>query len=268
MDTPLALLRYSPVNWLIVDWSFNGQAFSDCSLPAAAPCEEDEETPAVCRAIPIQEAIDTYDWARWLPEVIVGIDEPNEEIAANYVRLAANQFAKGSRVLQRELTVQLQPGIHVYPVYPYDGEVIEGVIAAKHNGEVCQCGHTMQGVVWQFDTARNELYIEGDLKGEVKVLVYSAPSLDSCYADKFLYDHFQLEIQIGARFMYANANHFRDRALMVSIPNGEAFARSILVSKTKAMRGSSASLMRTSTAFGRGVVAPNGSDDRYNRRRR
>lgn len=267
MDARLANLRYSPVNWLIVDWSFNGQAFSDCSLPSPSPCDETEETAAPCRAIPIQEAIDTYDWARWLPEVIVGIDEPNEEIAANYVRLAANQFAKGARVLQRELTVQLQPGIQVYPVYPYEGEVIEGVIAAKLNGRVCGCNERMEGVEWQFDTARNELYIHGNLRGEVKVLVYSAPALDSCYADKFLYDHFQFEIQLGARFMYALANHYRDRALMASIPNADTFARAILMSKTKAMRGSSSSQMRPSTAFGRCSVATNG-DARYNRRRR
>ena len=61
MAVPTAL-RYSPFNWLIVPWSFNGQRFADCGLPSPAPCEEPtEDSPAPCRALPIQEAIDTYD---------------------------------------------------------------------------------------------------------------------------------------------------------------------------------------------------------------
>ena len=122
-------LRYSPFNWLVIDWSFNGQRFADCGLPKAPECPEDpEESPAPCRALPIQEAIDTYDWARWLPEVIVGIEDPDEEIAANYVRQAAIDLCKDGRVLQREVVVELQPGVSVYPVFPYEGEQIIGVI--------------------------------------------------------------------------------------------------------------------------------------------
>ena len=157
-------LRYSPVNWLIIDWSFNGQRFSDCGLPSPPPCEEPtEDSPAPCRALPIQEAIDSYDWARWLPEVIVGIEEPDEEIAANYVRQAAIRFCKEGRVLQREIVVELQPGVTTYPVFPYDGERIIGVIGMRMDGgNACGCngtGGSYGSMEWQLDVARNELQL-------------------------------------------------------------------------------------------------------------
>ena len=61
--------------------------------------------------LPIQEAIDTYDWERFLPEIMVGIDDADDEIAANYAREAAIEFAKRARVLQREVVVRLEPGV-------------------------------------------------------------------------------------------------------------------------------------------------------------
>lgn len=250
-------LRYSPFNYLIVDWSFNGQRFSDCGLPTPAPCEEPtEDSPASCRALPIQEAIDTYDWARWLPEVIVGIEEPDEEIAANYVRQAAIEFCKEGRVLQREIVVELQPGITTYPVFPYDGERIVGVIGMRMDGgNACGCngtGGSYGNMEWQLDVARNELHVQGGT-GLLRVLVYSAPSEDSCVHDVFLYDQFRADITMGARLAYANAVHFRDRALMMSLPTSDAFARAKLLAKTKALRGVPSSQMQPGSGmWGRG----------------
>lgn len=237
-------LRYSPVNSLIVSWGFNGEGFDLCGLPAHRECEEEEDAgSAYCRPLPIQEAIDTYDWARWLPEVIVGIEDADEDIAANYVRAAAIEFAKGSRVLQREVVVELQRGVDTYPVFPYEGEQIIGALAARLDTGYPQecptscCGGRIEDVDWRLDVARREITVGGCSRtGLLRVLVYAAPSEDACYQDKFLYDHFRADITIGARLMYANAVHFRDRALMASLPTAEAFTRAIVLAKRKVIR--------------------------------
>ena len=248
MAVPTAL-RYSPFNWLIVPWSFNGQRFSDCGLPKPAPCEEPaEDSPAPCRALPIQEAIDTYDWARWLPEVIVGVEEPDEEIAANYVRQAAIEFSREGRVLQREIVVELQPGVSVYPVFPYEGEQIVGVIGMRTSNGGCGCSGTsgvVDGMNWLLDTARNELHVQGPLRnGLLTLLVFASPTEDACAHDVFLYDRFRADITMGARIAYATAVHFRDRALMASLPTAQEWERRKLAAKTKALRGPSSSQMR------------------------
>ena len=264
--------RYSPVNWLIVDWHHNGVAFDNCGLPEALPCEQECEEEARCLyPVPIQEAIDTYDWERWLPEVIVGIEEPDEEIAANYTRAAAIEFCKGARVLQREVVVELQPDTSVYPVFPYDGEQIIGVIAAKLNdGESCRCSDargSLPGVDWQFDTARNELYVMGAPgRGLLRLLVWAAPSEDACFHDRFLYDRFRYDISLGARLLYANAVHFRDRALMASLPSGETFAKAIVLAKTKALQVPSATRKQPGSGMWGGGALQRGTNPNYYRR--
>lgn len=255
-------LRYSPVNALIVDWGFNGQGFGLCGLPSLPECdEEEEEGPAFCRPLPIQEAIDTYDWARWLPEVIVGIEEPDEDIAANYVRQAAIEFAKGSRVLQREVVIELQKDVDTYPVFPYVGEQIIGAIAARIDSGITQqcsgcCSGTVEEVQWRLDVARNEISVGGCTRcGLLRVLVYSAPTEDTCFHDKFLYDYFRADITLGARLLYANAYHFRDRALMASLPTSEAFSRAIVLAKRKVIRTPS-SYQRPASSMWGGPAGP------------
>lgn len=242
-------LRYSPVNWLIVDWGFGGARFNDCGLPQPQPCASPEPAgPARCETNLIREAISTYGWERWLPEVIVGIDDPDEEIAASYVREAAITFAKRSRVLQRQVLIALQPGVCTYPVEPYAEENIVGVIgAAFDDGPVCGC-HTQcsafmpNDIEFRLDTARNQIHLEeshgGSCCGQAKVLrvlVWSAPSEDACEQDVFLYDHFRKAIAQEARRTYSRAVHFRDRALMNTIPKEDEFDIAISRAKVSAM---------------------------------
>ena len=244
-------LRYSPVNWLVVDWGFNGRAFNDCGLPQPRPCDEPEEgTPAACRPLPITEAIDTYDWERWLPEVIVGIEDPDEEIAANYVRQAAIEFCKGGRVLQREIIIDLQPHENTYPVFPYEGEQIIGVIAANLDDfGCCDCSGGLRGsafgIDYSLDVARNEVTVNGRCgTGRLRLLVWAAPTEDSCAHDRFLYERFRYDITAGARLMYATAVHFRDRPLMASLPTGDSWQRSIITAKRKAVSRPTANRQR------------------------
>lgn len=246
-------LRYSPVNWLIVDWGFNGVAFNDCGLPDPSPCSDDSPTSqqAGCNPLPIQDAIDTYDWERWLPEIMVGIEEPDPEIAANYAREAAIMFAKRARVLQRQVAIRLQPEVCTYPVEPYDGEQIVGAIGiATEETGACGCSDGCRafmpnGIDFTLDVARNEIHLEGDLgaccskPSVLKVLVWSAPTEDACEHDVFLYDHYRREITLEARRAYVLALHFRDKELLRVLPSRAEFERSIRLAKTHSMQAHS-----------------------------
>lgn len=242
-------MRYSPVNWLIVDWGHNGVAFNDCGLPQPAPCTpHDPDRPDPCIRIPVQDAIDTYDWERWLPEIMVGIEDPDEEIAANYARQAAIQFARQTRVLQREITLPLQRGECVYPVLPFEGEQIIGVLGAAIDdqpGCLCEnyCSMRMpNGLAFTFDVARNEIRLEshtGDCCAGAKllrVLVWSAPTEDACAHDVFLYDQYRYQITLAARRDYVMAVHFRDRALVQSLPSAGQIESERMLAKSKSTR--------------------------------
>lgn len=252
-------LRYSPRNYLIVDWSAHGQAFSDCGLPKPVPCLIGASACGddCLHPLPIQEAIDTYDWERFLPEVIVGIDDPDEEIAANYVRQAAIEFAKGSRVLQREVVIEVQPDIHTYPVFPYEGERIIGVIAViSDDGTPCSCAQfagQWEGQRWRLDCARNEFSLERVPKcGRIRLLVWASPTEDACAYDRFLYDNFRADITLGARHQYARTVHFRDRALMATIPALDDFNKAIVSAKSKAVSLPSSWQSRPGSTFADG----------------
>lgn len=257
-------LRYSPVNWLIVNWAYNGTRFADCGLPEPAPCPpEREPSPTPCTPLRVQEAIDTYDWERWLPEVIVGIENPDEEIAANYVREAAINFAKRSRVLQRELLIALQPGVCTYPLEPYDGEEIIGVVGlALDDGKPCSCqshcsGFMPNGVAFTLDPRRKELHLEAPHGGRccdrpqtLRVLVWASPSEDACAQDVFLYDNYRETIAQSARYRYANAVHFRDRLLMASLQDEQGkFERAIARAKRDAMEPHSWAITQTGSGM-------------------
>jgi hypothetical protein len=256
-------LRYSPRNFLIVDWSSHGRAFADCGLPKPIPCLTGGEScgDACAHPLSITEAIDTYDWERWLPEVIIGIEDPDEEIAANYVRQAAIEFCKGARVLQREVVIQLEPGATRYPVFPYAGEQIIGVIGIRNDDDsACSClgGNITNGLWhgshWQLDTARNEfIYDSRKSTGLLRLLVWAAPTEAACVQDVFLYDRFRQDITLGARQQYAMAMHFRDRALMSSLAPADMFQRAILLAKTKALMQASSWPLAFGNMFGSGL---------------
>lgn len=243
-------LRYSPLNWLIVDWGFNGKQFEDCGLPEPLPCPpEHEDHPTRCKPLPIKEAIDTYDWERFLPEVMVGIEEPDEDIAANYIREAAIDFATRARVLQRQIYIPLQRDVCTYPLEPYDDEQIIGVIGVAVDDEMpCSCanscaGRTRQGLAYKVDMARNELRLEEDLTGRcscrkdgiMRILVWSAPKEDACAYDVFLYNRYRRAITMMARRNYILAVHFRDTALLRILPSQEEYNTEILKAKKDAL---------------------------------
>lgn len=243
---------YSPVNYLVVDWGFDM-----CSLPGPTPCPDDTEPePLECVPLPIREAIDTYTWEQWLPEVIVGIEEPDEEIAANYIRLAAIEFSRRARVLQREIVIRMERGVHTYPVFPWPEERIVGVLGMRVEDQSgCQCACTCSGeTAWsafgksyRLDVRRKELTVyseagSGYTSGAsqqptlLRVLVWAVPTETACDHDVFLYDEFHETVSAMARLKYVQAVHFRDRALVNSLTPMAQLSVDILSAKRRAVR--------------------------------
>lgn len=230
----LDTLVYSPVNFLAVDWSMGGKRFERCGLPKPRPCQEpDKREPECPEALPLPAPIITYDWDRWLPEIIVGVDDPTEEIAADFARAAAIEFCKQTRALQREIVIPLQHGEHTYPVPAVEFENVIGVIGAGINDEPrCRCQHDHHhgwlhnGVQYLFDQARSEIHlkVEGHCcyhhhhhRDVLRLLVWAAPKEYACEFDSFLYEYFRNEISLMARHNYVRNVHFRDTMLVGSL---------------------------------------------------
>jgi len=209
-------LRYSPVNGIIVDWGINGQPFDlgclpkkSCDGPAPVPAEPGCDT---CEAI--VEPVPTYDWYRWVPEILVGLKDANEDMAASYARRAAIAFTTGARVLRRQVAVALQPGVHRYPIDTFSDERAVGVASIDSAQGACQCECQSSGMFVghvKVDQARQELVLTptagacgchtGSSRGPTHLLftVWATPTEDSCKHDAFLYETYRRQITLGAR---------------------------------------------------------------------
>lgn len=236
--------RYSPINWLIVPWNDRGHQFNDCGLPQPrrdVPNMTPEFGPECCEGLPVQEAIDTYDWARWLPEVMVGIESPEPEIAASYIRETAIEFAERSQVLQRRVYIQLQPNTNVYPIEPYIGERVVGVIEVRPVIDPIFTWvvptNAPRRMSAAFDPARNTVTVHNaESCGTLEILVWATPTEDACAQDVFLYNNFRRQIAQTARARYALAVHFRDRELMRTLRPLDLFETDIRLARVKAGR--------------------------------
>lgn len=228
-------LRYSPVNDLIVTWNMHGQPFNNCGLPKPRPAPEHRPSREVdcCGTLAILIEPDTYDWARWLPEVIVGIEDPDEEIAASYVREAAIEFAARARVLTRKLEIKLECGVTIYPVPCFDNERLGGL----HHLEVFAGDQRIPEnfIKKGFDARLGTVFIEVQEGSKAELVLYAVPTEDSCAQDVYLYDAFRRAIAQEARSRYVRAVHFRDIALVRSLNSPQEFDRSIALARSKVM---------------------------------
>jgi hypothetical protein len=238
-------LRYSPVNWLIVDWNF-----ATCGLPRPDPCATPTTTTteAVCKPLPIVIQPDTYDWARFLPNMQEGLEDPDDDICADRVREAAIDFATQSWVLQREISFVLQKDVTFYPLTPFPGERIVGAIAVKQNDQGCTpcrgtTGMTHLGV--EFDVRQNGVHISSDLgclcrnvNQVVSVLVYVAPTEDACAYDALLYDNYRAVITAEARRRYVRSHYYKDRALLQAQTTQQEFERAAINAKRRSVKPS------------------------------
>lgn len=262
-------LVYSPVNFLFVDWADNGKRFNRCGLPQPrrnGPSIS-HYSPVCHDTIPVADPIMTYDWERWLPEIIVGVDDPTEEIAADFARAAAIDFCKTTRALQREIVIPIQHGECTYPVPAVDFENVIGVIGAGFNDEHrCRCqgdfcrGWLPNGVHYHFDPARAEIHIQTDRhfrccghNDRLRLLVWAAPKEYACEFDSFLYEFFRNEITVMARHNYVRNVHFRDPQLVGSVLSKPEIERMWAIAKLRVASSHSFERMDgRSGLFGRG----------------
>lgn len=210
-------LRYSPVNGIIVDWGIGAETFSMCGMPkpaCPAPSPVKPAEPVCCGEEPMIEPVATSSWSRWTPEIEVGLQDASTDMAASYARRAAIQFAKESRVLQRQIALCLTEGTTRYPVEAFDQERVQGIITvASREGQHCMCcgsgGHPIGEV--RFDIARQELIFSPrnwrTTPRKLLITVWAAPTEDACEHDEFLYEQYRSEITEGARGMMIAEAH-------------------------------------------------------------
>ena len=161
-------------------------------------------------------AISTYNWLHWVPEIIAGFVDASDDLAASYARRAAIEFAHKVRALRRMVAIELQPGVTRYPVFPFEGESVQGVVSIESAVGECGCGTMGEtrkidiGVV-HFDVAQQEIVITpgrgscgchtGSTTGpkHLMITLWAAPTEDSCDHDAYLWEQYRDEITAGAR---------------------------------------------------------------------
>ena len=187
-----------------------GMPQPNCEGPAPVP-PSDPDCP--CGELPIIESVPTSEWKRWVPEIIAGFNDASEDMAATYARRAAIEFATKTRVLQRQITVPLQPGVMRYPLFPFDGERIQGILSIDSAQGECQCECSSRGMnigEAYVDIPTQELrftpthgacgcHLSSSGPKHLMLTVWASPTEDSCEHDDFLYEQYRREIALGAR---------------------------------------------------------------------
>lgn len=242
-------LRYSPVNGMMITWGTGSQSFSSCGLPtprrnaAGRNVYVEEET--CCLNEPIQPSITWADWGGWLPEVGIGIPEFDEEIAASFVREAAIKFATDARVIQRSVFIELQEGVHSYPLEPYANERVVGVMAVLDGNYRLRTGGASSlnsiGAVMQHGTDTALLHPElvscgcrRGGRGLAELLVWATPTEEACLHDKILYDLYRPAVTAHARATYVTAYHYDNRPLLATVQPAQYFEQEIRRARGKA----------------------------------
>jgi hypothetical protein len=216
-------LQYSPVNGVIVNWGVRGEPFGMCCMPqpdCPAPPVTAEGAPP-CAPLPVVEPVPTYDWLRWAPEIMAGVENVPADMAASFARRAAIEFSRKARVLRRVVTLRLQPGVFRYPIDSFEGERPVGVLSVDSAGGPCRCDGADGVFIGRVgvDAARHEITVNpepgacgchmraGSGPDWLLVHVWAAPTEDSCAHDAYLYEAWREDITFGARAMLMDDVH-------------------------------------------------------------
>lgn len=248
-------VRLSPINGIGVQWSNNGQDFkadglptSDhkvkpfCGCPTPLITKHVHECPV---ELPVELTVDTYDWSRFLSEVIVGIDDSDEEIAASYIREAAIEFCHTAKVLIRDVVLPIQRGENKFILEPFDFERIDGIShVMSEDGCRCTChgfkGHHNRGLKYEFNSATNMLTVTDErlncTQRLLHVRMWTTPTEDACAYDVVLYENYRRTIATIARVRYVKAVHYKDRPLVMSLPKEAELDRLMLMAKGQAIQ--------------------------------
>lgn len=230
-------LRYSPVNGMIVQWGHGARSFSACGLPKPLYTHEQPQSAEACceNVKQLPDAIEWAGWGRWLPEIGLGIQDFDEDIAAAYVREAAIDFAQLTQALQRSVFLRVEKNVYSYPLIANDHERIIGVMAIMDGDYRIHTGaskrQNLTAVVKHGSDevllppalvqsacgycARKEPYLE--------LLVWSAPTEYACAHDVLLYNNHRRLITASARARYVSVLHYDNAALMRSVMSHAQF---------------------------------------------
>jgi len=190
------------------------------------------------------ECVDTQSWGDWLSEVIIGIENPNEDIAANYIRQTAIEFCKKAYVLQRVITLCHRcDNTYTLPTWPEEQLWYPLAVGIENYGcFIFDCCSREIPVQFDWDLRNGEVSvinrhhcIVGRHHPMIKVWIAVAPTEDALYHDQFLYEKFRRPIAEQARAVYARAVHFRDAALMRNIQRVEAWQQDIKTARKDAV---------------------------------
>lgn len=237
---------------MIVEWGNGAKSFSSCGLPMPPRRWVNPTTPEpeeCCHpSEQIAPAINWCDWAKWLPEVGIGIEDFEEDVAAAYVREAAIEFAKRSYVLQRSVFIELQPDVFSYQLDVPDNERIVDVMAVLDGNFQMHTGGEKASLraVASMKPFTNTVVLAPQFirhccchphgHGYIELLVWATPTEDACVHDRILYDGYRAAITSYARLLYVMALHYTNRGLVSTLQPVSVFNVAVARAKNEATR--------------------------------
>ena len=198
----------------------------------------------------------------FLPELSLEVPELPADIIMNYVRSAAIEFAERTHVLQREITICLQPCVGNYILDAPDCTRIVAVSGICRGG-TCRSQVTrltsspcfvagFGSSAWWERPDIIWFHPAPSLPSEAVVRVSVAPAVDACEVDAILFNEHKEAIQAGARARIYNI----PRRPWSSAPHAEEqrkeFLRRIASAGTARLLGGNIGAVKMKTIFSRG----------------
>lgn len=236
-----SLYRISPINGLPIKWGIGKRPFNDCCLSQPS-CNTVNFSPD---ATPIVEERDTKTWDCILSEVVVGIDDPDINIAQDYIRAATVELCKRAKVLQREYKIKLQKNQLTYPVHSFEDERVIEILAIEGNDKCYYHYDYRLRKLYNFSLrqqtiqlpqatgAFNCLFHHSPI---LSILIACVPTENSCKFDSYLYDNFRSLIVEIARRNYVLAKHYKNTALLQTLVPEINTTRKLMVARKEAFQ--------------------------------
>lgn len=147
----------------------------------------------------------------FLPRVTLVAKGVPDDVALEYLRQAAQTLARESRLLKRELTLDVQAGVRDYYLENGDNEQVHYIHAiqfGKRSGKMCGCSTSCHIPLKRcrdgnFEFEPNDKIIlhdapKVDAENQLNVSYFAIPSQNACQVDKLLYDRYHDVVVNGA----------------------------------------------------------------------
>lgn len=150
------------------------------------------------------------EYERLMPDVLQaiyneGVEESsfNKNRALYAIRKSYETFLRRSRVLRRTYSLYGQAGVHEYPLFKKDGEVINKIYSVVvdgccyEKGDLCSCNCC--GNKYSYGNGVLCLCSAPECDGaEIEVCAAVHPVSGDCKMDEFVYEHYKDAIASGA----------------------------------------------------------------------